>query len=248
MEPALRSLRVFPDAKALAEAAAIRIIDALAHSQGRSSVCLAGGSTPMRLYRLLTNEPYRSALPWDRVHWFWGDERFVRSHDSRSNSGTAYRLFLSRVPAPLGNIHPVPTTAADPADSARQYEAALRSFYGFDCIRPQNPLFDIVLLGVGADGHTASLFPGHCELNEVARWAVDVAKPTVEPFVPRVSLTFPVLASTRDMLFLVSGRGKRNIIGRILSGADVPAARAYSHGALAWFIDAEAASQAYHVI
>ena len=152
----LRGLTVLPDAQALAEAAAERIVRALAQRTGRSSVCLAGGSTPSRLYQSLMIEPFRSAMPWDRVHWFWGDERFVPQDDDRSNSGAAYRLFLHRMAVPAANIHPVPTSAADEQQAARQYEAELRRFYGSDGIDPGRPLFDVVLLGLGGDGHTAS--------------------------------------------------------------------------------------------
>jgi 6-phosphogluconolactonase len=234
---------VLPDAEALAQAAAKRIVRVLEQGRGRLAVCLSGGSTPLRVYQLLADEPIRSTVAWDRVHWFWGDERFVPPDDPRSNSGEARRLFLDRVPVPAANIHPVPTAAAGEQHSASRYETELRNFYGSDLIDPTRPLFDIVLLGVGGDGHTASLFPGHPELAETARWVVGVPKPAMEPFVPRVTLTFPVLASTRDMLFLASGRGKREILARVAAGEDLPAARAYSHGDVVWLVDRDAAPE-----
>jgi 6-phosphogluconolactonase len=239
----LKGFTVLPDADALAQAAVQRIVRNLTQGRERLAVCLSGGSTPLRVYRLLADEPFRSTVPWDRVHWFWGDERFVPQDDSRSNSGEARRLFLDRVPVPAANIHPAPTAAAGEQHSASRYETELRNFYGSDLIDPTRPLFDIVLLGVGGDGHTASLFPGHPQLDETARWVVGVPKPAMEPFVPRVTLTFPVLASTRDMLFLVSGHGKREILARIAAGADLPAARAYSHGDLVWLVDGDAAPE-----
>jgi 6-phosphogluconolactonase len=247
MRQGFKTLTVLPDAQALAEAAAMRVVQALAQGSGLLSVCLAGGATPARLYHLLAMEPFHSAVPWDRVHWFWGDERFVPRDDSRSNAGMVCRLLLDRVDAPAENIHPVPSGAADEEQAARLYEAELRGFYGADAVDPGRPLFDVVLLGLGGDGHTASLFPGRPELDATLRWVVGVPEPALEPFVPRVTLTLPVLASTRDMLFLVSGREKRRILARIMAGADLPAARAYSHGDLAWLIDSDAMPENRHV-
>jgi len=234
-------LTVAADADALAQAAAKRMAARLPATAGRLAVCLTGGSSPERLYRLIAHEPLRAALPWDRIHWFWGDDRFVAQSDPRSNSGAARRLFLDRVPAPPGNIHAIPTDAASPGEAARRYQAELRDFYGADRLDDRRPLFDVVLMGVGDDGHTASLFPGHAEVDETARWVVGVAEAGLAPFVPRVSLTFPALASTREMLFLVSGRGKRDVMTRVLSGADLPATRAHAHGELVWLVDRDAA-------
>jgi 6-phosphogluconolactonase len=233
-------LMVVPDADALARTAARRLLDQFAPT-GRLAVCLTGGSTPERLYALLATASYRDAVPWDRIHWFWGDDRFVPQADPRSNCGAARRLLLDRVPAPPANIHPIPTDASNVEAAANLYAAELRTFYGADHLDPQRPLFDVVLMGLGADGHTASLFPGHAEVEESARWVVGVAEAGLEPFVPRVSLTFPALASTRQMLFLVSGPSKRDILSRVLSGADLPAARARSDGDLIWLVDRDAA-------
>lgn len=116
-------------------------------------------------------------------------------------------------------------------------------FYGAESLASSRLLFDIVLMGVGADGHTASLFPGHAELDEKERWVVGVPEAGLEPFVPRVTLTFPTLASTREMLFLVSGRGKRHVLTRMLSEADLPATRAYAEGELVWLVDRDAAPE-----
>jgi 6-phosphogluconolactonase len=240
-------LTVVSDADALAKAAADRLLKRINQANGRLAVCLTGGSTPERLYVLLATEPYCSAVPWNRVHWFWGDDRFVPQNNSRSNAGVARRLLLDRVPAPPGNIHAVPTSAKDVAGAARLYEVELRRFYGAEQLDPGRPLFAMVLMGLGADGHTASLFPGHAELDEKGRWVVGVAEAGFEPFVPRVTLTFPTLASTREMLFLVSGMGKRDILKRVLSGADLPAARAYAEGDLVWLVDREAAPERRYV-
>jgi 6-phosphogluconolactonase len=239
-------LTVVADADALAQLAAEHVMaQVIAHgndASDRLAICLAGGSTPVRLYELMTSEPYRHAMPWRRIHWFWGDERLVPHDDACSNFAAARRL-LDHVPVPPGNIHAIPTSSANVDEAARRYETELRSFYGADQLDPRRPLFDVVLLGVGSDGHTASLFPGHAELEERRRWVVGVGQPGLEPFVPRVTLTFPALASTREMLFLVSGHGKREIMTRVLSKADLPATRAYAEGDLVWLVDREAAPE-----
>lgn len=243
MDRGRRELQIVRDADALAEEAAWRIARDLAQNSARSAVCLTGGSTPERLYRTLAGEPFRSALPWDRIHWFWGDERLVPQSDPRSNAGMARRLLLDRVPVREEMVHVIPVDVESAAAATRAYEAELQRFYGAERIDPARPLFDIVLMGMGRDGHTASLFPGHAQLNEQQRWAVDVPDPALEPFVPRVTLTFPVLAATSDMLFLISGESKRDAVGRILADADLPAGRAQSNGSLVWLIDRAAAPE-----
>ena len=157
--------------------------------------------------------------------------------------GTARRLFLDRVGAPRQNIHPIATDANYPEGAARLYEDDLKQFYSADRLDPARPLFDLVLMGLGSDGHTASLFPSSPALAEKERWVLAVPKAGMEPFVPRVTLTFPALASTREMLFLVDGTDKRNILSRVLSGEDLPANRAYSDGDLVWLIDRAAAPE-----
>ena len=243
MPDAPPKLTILPDAAALAQAAATRLLARLAEPRERFAVGLTGGSSPEGLYRLLATEPYRNQIPWERVHWFWGDDRFVPQDDARSNAGAARRLFLDRTSAPPANMHAIPTEAANPDEAARRYEAQLREFYRADRLDPARPLFDVVLMGVGNDGHTASLFPGQAQLDETKRWVVGVPQAGQEPFVPRVTLTFPALASTRDMLFLVTGRGKREIMARLLAGADLPAARAHCDGDLVWLVDRDAAPE-----
>jgi 6-phosphogluconolactonase len=243
MERALPQLTLLPDAATLAKTAADRLLASLAQQSGRLAICLSGGSTPERLYRLLAEKPYRDAMPWDRIHWFWGDERFVPQDDARSNFGAARLVLLDRVPIPTGNLHPIPTDAGDAGQAARLYERELRDYYGAPVLEAERPLFDAVLLGVGADGHTASLFPGHPEIDEKQRWVVAVPHADLDPFVPRVTLTLPTLASTRAMIFLVTGGGKREVLARLLAGEDLPASRAYSHGSLTWLIDRAAAPE-----
>jgi 6-phosphogluconolactonase len=227
---------VVEDAPSLAEAAARRLIKQVTEKD-RAAVALTGGSSPQGLYRLLAAEPWRGKLPWHRVHWFIGDDRFVPESDPLSNMGTARRVFLDRVGAPRQNIHPIPTDAADPESAARLYEDDLKVFYGGDRLDPARPMFDLVLMGLGSDGHTASLFPNSPALNETQRWALGIDKAGMAPFVPRVTLTFPTLASTREMLFLVDGADKRAILGRVLSGDDLTARRAHADGDLIWLVD-----------
>jgi 6-phosphogluconolactonase len=227
------------DPAAMAEAAAERVIARISENPGRIAICLTGGSSPRQLYQLLATHAWRSKIPWERVHWFIGDERFVPADDPLNNMGVARKLFLDQH-APGTNIHPIPTSTADPADSDRGaalYESELKSFYGADELDPARPLFDLVLMGVGPDGHTASLFPGYPALDETKSWVVGVPKANVEPFVPRVTLTLPTLASCREMLFEVAGSDKRAILTLTFAGENLPANRAQSIGETIWLVD-----------
>jgi 6-phosphogluconolactonase len=237
---------VLPDAQAIAETAAERLLARIAQASGPAAICLTGGSSPERLYALLALEPYRSRLRSDRTHWFVGDDRFVPAHHMHSNIGMARRLFLDRAGVPAENIHAISTTPGSPDAAARLYEAELERFHGSDRLDPARPLFELVLMGLGADGHTASLFPNAPALRENEHWVVAVENAGLEPFVPRVTLTFPALASTREMLFLVSGQDKRDILARVLSGEDLPASRARSDGDLVWLVDRAAAREDHH--
>ena len=181
------------DPAALAKAAADRVLARIAANAARVAICLAGGSSPKQLYQLLATEAYRSRIPWDRVHWFVGDERFVPAADPLSNIAMMRDAFLDRC-APIANIHPMATDSAGPDEAARRYEREMKSFYGANELDLARPLFDVVLLGVGPDGHTASLFPGYPAVIETRRWVIEVPKANVEPFVPRVTLTLPALA------------------------------------------------------
>jgi 6-phosphogluconolactonase len=234
-----RRLIEVADAAALAEVAAVRLMARMAGNPGRIAICLTGGSSPKQLYELLATEDYRGKIPWERVHWFIGDERFVPDSDERNNMAMARRAFLNRC-APSANIHPIPTDAANPDEAAARYEHELQSFNGVDRLDPAWPLFELVLMGVGPDGHTASLFPDYPALQETERWVVGVPQAHVEPFVPRVTLTLPALASCREMLFEVSGAGKRPILTRVLAGEQLPANRARSNGETVWLVDTAA--------
>ncbi len=224
------------DAQALAKAAADRVIARITANRERIAICLTGGSSPKQLYQLLATDRYRSRIPWDRVHWFIGDERFVPANDPLNNMGMARQIFLDSC-APASNIHPIPTDTVDPEQAARRYESELKSFYGATRLDSSRPLFDVVLMGVGPDGHTASLFPAYPAIEETERWVVGVPQAHVEPFVPRVTLTLPALDSCREMLFEVSGPDRRTILTRVLDGEDLPANRVHSTGETIWLVD-----------
>jgi 6-phosphogluconolactonase len=233
-----RQVIVVADPPALAKTAADRLLARMAANPGRIAICLTGGSSPKKLYELLRTEAYRSRIPWDRTHWFIGDERFVPASDPLNNMAMARGIFLDRL-APASQIHPIPTDNS-PGEGAERYQRELKSFYGADRLDPGRPLFDIVLMGVGPDGHTASIFPDYPALEETESWVVGVPQAHVEPFVPRVTLTLPALASCREMLFEVAGSDKRAILTRVLDGENLPAARARSIGEAIWLVDAAA--------
>jgi 6-phosphogluconolactonase len=231
-----RQVIAVDDPAALARTAAERVLARIAANSDRAAICLTGGSSPRQLYRLLATDPYRSQIPWQRVHWFIGDERFVPPNDPLNNMGMARQTFLDLC-APAANIHPIPTDTADPEQAARAYELELKLFYGAAVLDPARPLFDMVLLGVGLDGHTASLFPDYPAVEETSRWVVGVPEAHVEPFVPRVTLTLPALNSCREMLFEISGSDKRAILTRVLDGESLPASRAHAMGETIWLVD-----------
>jgi 6-phosphogluconolactonase len=231
-----RQVIAVSDPVALARAAAERVLARIAANKARVAICLTGGSSPKQLYQLLATDTYRSRIPWDRVHWFIGDERFVGPDDPLNNMGTARRIFLDRL-APAANIHPIPIDTSDPDEAARRYESELQLFYGANALDPARPLFDVVLMGMGPDGHTASLFPDYPAIEETERWVVGVPKAHVEPFVPRVTLTLPALNSCREMLFEVAGSEKRAILMRVLGAENLPANRAHSTGETIWLVD-----------
>lgn len=235
--PTATRIEVAADPEDLAQHAARWIVDIAAASRGRIAISLAGGSTPRRLYQLLAEAPFREALPWDRMHWFWGDERFVPPDHPDSNYRMVREALLSRAPVPAATVHPV-TTGGDPAVAARDYAHLLHAFYGAETLDPARPLFDIELLGLGPDGHTASLFPGTAVLDERRRWAAEVvgAKPE-----DRITLTYPVLESSLHTAFLVAGADKRDVLRRALAGDQaLPAARLHPVGELVWFVDQDA--------
>lgn len=231
-------LDVAADAAALAARAARWIAQEIAAAPGRFALSLSGGTTPREVYARLAAEPLRGAIDWSRVEIFWGDERFVPKTDERSNFRMASEALLSRVPIPAAQIHAVPVEAASPQDAAALYDATLRRHYGAASLDAARPLFSLTLLGLGTDGHTASLFPATPALDVADRLAVAVVGAMPEP---RVTLTYPALGSSATIAFLVSGASKRDMLRRALAGDPaLPAARVKTAGAIRIFADAAA--------
>lgn len=231
---------IFPDPLALARHVAEWMTATAVASAGTFRVSLSGGSTPKTLYGLLASDGFKSRFPWARVHWYWGDERFVPYDHPESNYRMTREAMLAKVPVPPENIHPVPADGT-PEDAARRYELTLQQAYGAATLDPAKPLFDITLLGLGGDGHTASLLPGEPVLEERRRWvaAVSHGRPEV-----RITMTYPVIESSRFVGFLVAGREKAAILRTIRAGgSDVPAARVKPVGELLWFVDRAAAGE-----
>jgi 6-phosphogluconolactonase len=200
----------------------VELLNARLEKHSTCSLVLSGGKTPEALYLLLGTRHYQSLLDWSRVHLFWGDERYVPHDDPRSNYYLAHAAWLSKANIPRENIHPMPTHYPNPDDAARAYEAELRTHFGEEAPFPS---FDLVLLGLGDDGHIASLFPGDLAMEETTRWVVPSRAP-VEPY-QRLTLTLPVLNATPRIWFLVAGDAKRAAIEQLFSAeeCDLPAAR-----------------------
>lgn len=236
-------IQVLPDPEALSQAAA-NLFAELARknvtAQGRFVVSLAGGQTPKRVYEILAQPPHRANVPWDRVHVFWGDERYVPPDDPRSNARMAKEALLDHVPVPPAQVHPVPF-ATTPCEAAERYEAALRQFFA-----GAEPRFDLVLLGLGENGHTASLFPHTPVLTEQKRWVAEVYVQEIDLW--RVTLTAPVLNEGQVIAFLVTGANKADVLREVLKGPrDVERLPAQlirpRHGELRWLVDRPAAAR-----
>jgi len=232
------AVTVLTDPAALARHAADIMSQAARRKQGRFAVALSGGSTPRALYALLAQPDYSRTFPWDRTHWFWGDERFVPHDDPLSNYRMVWEAMLSHAPVPAENIHAMPTEGMTPEAAAQAYQLILQDFYGAPTLDPEKPLFDINLLGLGEDGHTASLFPGVDALNERERWVTSVIGAKAEA---RLTLTYPALESSRQAIFLVAGADKAPMLKRLIEGDPaLPAARLCPTGRLSIFADRQA--------
>jgi 6-phosphogluconolactonase len=231
-------VEVLPDPRALARHVAEWMTAAALATSGPFRVSLSGGSTPKTLYGLLASDAFRERFPWRRVSWYWGDERFVPYDHPESNYRMTREVMLTKAPVPPENIHPVPADGT-PDEAASRYERTLQAEYGGTSLDPKRPLFDITLLGLGPDGHTASLLPGDPVLQERERWvaAVSHGRPEV-----RITMTYPVIESSRYVAFLVAGAEKTAMFNAIRAGgSDVPAARVKPVGELIWFVDQAAA-------
>lgn len=227
-----------PNVEALverAQAITLELIQTAIAERGQFTIALAGGSTPKPLYERLATQP----LPWDKIHVFWGDERYVPPTHADSNERMARQAWLDHVPIPPENIHRMPTESPNPADSAQAYEQHLRTFFGDTEI----PSFDLILLGIGDDGHTASLFPHTAVLNVCDRW-IDVGYRGIDP---RLTFTIPLLNQARHVLFLVAGASKEAALAAIFAENtnpfDYPARFIRPVGQLQWLIDQAAGHQ-----
>lgn len=236
-------VQIFPNLEALSRAALaalLRILQEAVAKRGRFAISLAGGHTPAKLYDLWA-EKNCAETPWDRVHLFWGDERYVSPDDALSNYRMVRETLIRKVPIPVANVHPIPTGLSHAREAAEAYEAELRNFFG-----SSPPGFDVQLLGLGIEGHTASLFPDSPALEETNRWVAAVHAP-VEPR-ERVTLTPAVLNRGRNTFFLVSGAEKREILAALHNEPDAkpsryPAGRIRPLGGVVWFLDQAAAGR-----
>jgi 6-phosphogluconolactonase len=228
------------DGDAVARRVAEWVLARALASGKRFAWCLSGGSTPKATFALLATAAFRDRFPWEHTHLFFGDERFVPQDHPDSNYRMAYEAMIGQVPIPSAQVHAW-QTASDPGQSAHDYARMLQDFYGAATLDPARPLFDVTFLGLGEDGHTASLFPGVAALNERHDWTAAVigAKPE-----PRLTLTYPVLDSSHAVAFLAAGAGKRAILARALAGdASLPAVGVKPVGELNWFVDKAAMGQ-----
>jgi len=230
-----------PDAMAYAAARVfINAAETNIKDHDRLNVALSGGSTPRQMHALLSRDPFCRAVKWDKIHIFWGDERCVPLDDPASNYGAARNDFLDRVPIPEGNIHPMPANM-DPAAAVLFYQKTLEAHLPKDAAG--FPVFDLIFLGIGIDGHIASLFPEDAALDKSEQWVAAVRGGV--PDVLRLTLTFPVLNHARQIAFMISGKQKAKLVRALFEeeGFVFPAQRIQPiRGKLLWILDAEAAS------
>jgi 6-phosphogluconolactonase len=235
----MAELRRFSTPTELADAAAQTLVQAAQHAihqHGRFTVALCGGTTPVQVYQLLAAAPYRDQIAWERVFVFWGDERLVPPHHPDSNFGLAENLLLRYVNIPAANMHRI-EGERPPQEAAERYAQQLHQFFG------DNPTFDVILLGMGTDGHTASLFPHTPALEEQERWVVPNY---VEKLLAwRITLTLPVINQAAQVLVLVTGANKAELLRQVIKGEkrpqDLPIQGINpSRGELLWLVDADA--------
>ncbi len=207
---------------------------------GRFTVALTGGSSPVQLYKLLAAAPYRDQVPWDQTFVFWGDERAVPHTDDRNNARMAFELLLDHVPVPPAQVHRM-SGELPPDESARQYEALLKAHFSGG-----PPQFDLILLGMGDDGHTASMFPGTDVVHERERWVKELFLASQGMY--RITLTAPLINQARRVVFQVFGAGKTATLKRVLEGPYQPDQLPSqlinpTSGELHWFLDEAAAGE-----
>jgi 6-phosphogluconolactonase len=239
MDKSSDRFEILADQAALARRVAEWMTSAALAAEGPFRVSLSGGSTPKILYRLLSSDEFSGRFPWQRVLWYWGDERFVPYDHPDSNYSMVRESMLAKAPVPLENVYPIPTDGS-PEDAARRYEQTLQEAYGGTTLDAGRPLFDVTLLGLGADGHTASLLPGEPVLEERHRWVAAVSRGRPEV---RITMTYPAIDSSRRVAFLVTGREKAAILRAVRAGSsEAPASRVRPVGELIWFVDQAAAT------
>jgi 6-phosphogluconolactonase len=230
-------VRVMTDVDALsaaAAAAAVDVVNGAISARGRCSLALAGGETPRGLYRLLGSQ-FREQIPWPRVHVFWGDDRYVPKEHAESNYRLARETLLDRVPCPAENIHAMPTDFASPADAAAAYDQTLKAHFG----SADGPAFDLNILGIGEDAHTASVFPGSPAVDECRQWVVAVHTHAIPA--KRLTLTLPALSHSINIHVLVAGVAKAGALRHALAADPdphrYPASGIRRGQGVAWFVD-----------
>ncbi|MEA5511540.1 6-phosphogluconolactonase [Crocosphaera sp. UHCC 0190] len=236
----MKQIQVLPDKTALLTQALSCVMEKIKialEERGLCTLVLAGGSTPKPLYEALSQQ----SLPWEKIHIFWGDERYVPANHPDSNEGMARQAWLDRVPFPSENIHPMPTGSGDPALDAQTHETQLQQF--FHVAPGEVPVFDVILLGMGDDGHTASLFP-QTEALKVSDRLITVGNKDGQP---RLTFTLPLLNQARCVIFLVAGENKRPALAQIFAPeADetmYPARSVQPQGELWWLLDEAAGAE-----
>jgi 6-phosphogluconolactonase len=250
-----KMVREFTNIQQASSAAVAYIVDlagSAVRDKGFFTLVLAGGSTPRQTYELLSAAANAEQMPWQQSHFFWGDERWLPANHPESNFCMADKALLSRVPIPAHNIHRITTGHKNPETGAELYERHLRDFFHLQGRAGMKsnvkdmaiPSFDLVLLGMGTDGHTASLFPGSSLLEEKKKWVAAVPEGVGSPPVARITLTLPLLNGAENVIFLTSGSRKRAILDTILTRPEeavelYPAARIKPAGNLVWLASAE---------
>jgi 6-phosphogluconolactonase len=240
--------RVYGNEDALTRATADRFasgIRAAVESRGVARIAISGGGSPKPVFALMAAEPYRSQIPWEKLWVFWVDERCVPPTSEDSNYGAAKELLLDKVPLPADHVIRI-EGELDPAAAAARYESAIRGHYRLE--GAEGPIFDVVQLGMGDDGHTASLFPHTAALHELGRIAVANHVPQQPKLSHRVTLTWPVINAAQDVFFLIEGAGKADPLARVLTGAYDPETLPSQliqprNGRLVFLLDQAAAAQ-----
>jgi 6-phosphogluconolactonase len=240
----VRQIEVMPDSDAVARRATEMFVQAAKEAirdRDRFRVALSGGSTPRKTYELIASPEWSAKVQWDKVDFFWGDERYVPAEDKQSNYRLAWETMLSRLPLPPGNVHRVPTEISPPTAAAAAYDREVKASFG-----TEEPAFDFIFLGIGTNGHTASLFPHRPTLHDTSMRVVADNIPEVGMW--RISMTAPLLNHGRVLLFIVTESDKAEVLREVLLGpADVerlPAQLIHPHsGRLVWLLDDAAASR-----